>query len=378
MPEDGAVSVDELLKLARDKSIAGRQALADIVSDMILKRRHKLTEREWALVFDILHRMVHDAEMSVRRVISAQIANLPNVPRDLVTTLANDEIEVAYPILTQNRGLLDTDLIEVIHHRTLEHQLAISIRHSVSGPVSDALVKVGDETIIRSLLDNPNAKISRMTMEFLVEESKRVDSFQEPILRREDLDPALAKRMFIWVSAALRFYILDKYQLDQTFVDDVLERSAIEIGGAAAAAASRPSKSEALAAELKAEHDISSDMLLKTLADGQVSLFVALFEKISGLRKVLVRRILFEPGGEGLAIACKATGMNRSHFLSIFKLSRKARPVGSGRPNVLARETRQVMNLYDRMTEEAAKTVTRRWQRDVDYLSAIRELELGG
>lgn len=378
MPEDGAVSVDELLKLAHDKSIAGRQALADIVSDMILKQRHKLTEREWALVFDILHRMVHDAEMSVRRVISAQIANLPNVPRDLVTTLANDEIEVAYPILTQNRGLLDTDLIEVIHHRTLEHQLAISIRHSVSGPVSDALVKVGDETIIHSLLDNPNAKISRMTMEFLVEESKRVDSFQEPILRREDLDPALAKRMFIWVSAALRFYILDKYQLDQTFVDDVLERSAIEIGGAAAAAASRPSKSEALAAELKAEDDISSDMLLKTLADGQVSLFVALFEKISGLRKVLVRRILFEPGGEGLAIACKATGMNRSHFLSIFKLSRKARPVGSGRPNVLARETRQVMNLYDRMTEEAAKTVTRRWQRDVDYLSAIRELELGG
>lgn len=378
MPEDGAVSVDELLKLARDKSIAGRQALADIVSDMILKRRHKLTEREWALVFDILHRMVHDAEMSVRRVISAQIANLPNVPRDLVMTLANDEIEVAYPILTQNRGLLDSDLIEVIRHRTLEHQLAISIRHSVSGPVSDALVKVGDETIIRSLLDNPNAKISRMTMEFLVEESKRVDSFQEPILRREDLDPALAKRMFIWVSAALRFYILDKYQLDQTFVDDVLERSAIEIGGAAAAAASRPSKSEALAAELKAEHDISSDMLLKTLADGQVSLFVALFEKISGLRKVLVRRILFEPGGEGLAIACKASGMNRSHFLSIFKLSRKAWPVRSGKPNVLARETRQVMNLYDRMTEEAAKTVTRRWQRDVDYLSAIRELELGG
>ena len=60
--------------------------------------------------------------------------------------LANDDIEVAYPILAFNKVLQDADLIEVIRHRTLEHQLVIAIREDVSEAVSDALVRTGKGT----------------------------------------------------------------------------------------------------------------------------------------------------------------------------------------------------------------------------------------
>ena len=161
-------------------------------------------------MFDILRKLIHDVEVSVRRIIGTGLAGIPETPRDLAILIANDDISIAYPILTQSNILHDHDLIEVIRHRTLEHQLGIAIRQTVSEGVSDALVETGNEGVIGTLLQNPNARISNATMEYLVEASRRVDTFQEPILRRHDLDPALARRMFMWVSAALRQYILDK------------------------------------------------------------------------------------------------------------------------------------------------------------------------
>ena len=147
--------------------------------------------------------------MTVRQTISAQLATFKETPPELAAMLANDEIEVAYPILTQSEVLQDAQLIETIRNRTLEHQMAIAIRHTVPVVVSDALVETGDEDIIRTLLENSGARISQATMEYLVEEFSRVNTFQEPIVRRHDLEPELAKRMLMWVSVALRKHIVE-------------------------------------------------------------------------------------------------------------------------------------------------------------------------
>jgi len=368
------IDSEHLYELAREKSVAGRMALAETISDLFLQRGTTLTERERTLMFSILRQMIHDAEMSVRRIVSAQLAERDDAPRDLVQRLANDEIEVAYPILTKSTVLHDTDLIEVIQQRTLEHQMAIAIRQSVSEAVSGALVQTGHKDVITTLLENSNAEISDATMEYLVDEAKRVDIFREPMLRRHDLDPRLAKRMFMLVSAALRQYILENSGLSQTDIDDLLEKVALE-EVAAVTSPDRPKrKSETLAAELDTSGKVTPDLLVQSLSEGEVGLFMAMFQKFTGLREILVMRLVFEVGGEGLAIACKAVGIDKENFSSIFSLSRKARP---GSDTTLKRDSRKVLAFYDRITEDAAKQVVRRWQRDEDYLAAIRELELG-
>ena len=370
----GRINSEYLYGLARDKSVAGRMALAETISDLFLQRGCTLTERERILMFSILRQMIHDAEMSVRRVVSAQLAERDDAPRDLVQRLANDEIEVAYPILTKSTVLHDTDLIEVIQQRTLEHQMAIAIRQSVSEAVSGALVQTGNENVIGTLLENSNARISDATMEYLVDEAKRVDTFQEPILRRHDLDPRLAKRMFLWVSAALRQYILENSGLSQTDTDDLLEKAALEEIDAVASPDRPKRKAEDLVAELDTQGKVTPDLLVQTLSEGEVGLFMAMFRQFTGLRELLVMRLVFEPGGEGLAIACKAVGIDSEDFSSIFALSRKAR---HGSDTTLKRNSRKILDFYDRITEDAAKEVVRRWRRDMDYLAAIRELEVG-
>jgi len=367
------LDIQELYRLARQKSVEGRTALAATVADFFSSESQILTPRERSLMFDILHRVVRDVEMSVRKKISEYIATTRDAPDELVNLIANDTIEVAYPVLLKSPVLKDSDLIEVIRNRTLEHQLAIAIRQDVSEAVSDALVERGNEGVICTLLKNPNARISKVTMEALVEQSRRVDTFREPILGRRELGPDLAKRMFLWVSAALRHVILEKFEIDADTVDSLLEKAVLEELQAAEADLVKPEKRAELAEALIADREITPELMVAILEEGEVALFVSVFKKMTGLKEKLVMRMLFEPGGEGLAIACRAVGLKKVIFTSIFLLSRKARP---NLKSTAQRDLRRTLALFDQMTEDAARKVLRLWQRNAGYLAAIRELEI--
>jgi len=373
LPE--TVDTEHLFELARDKSAEGRNALAEAISDLTLESNRVLSERERALTFDILGRVIHEMEMSVRRTVATRLADMRDAPRDIVRLLASDDIEIAYPILTQSGVLLDADLIEIIRHRTLEHQRAIAIRHQVSEAVSDALVEANDENVISTLLSNQNAKISQSTMEYLVEESRRIDAFQEPILGRKDLDSKLIERMFLWVSAALRQTILEDWDLDPATVDALLEEATVNEVKSATRSSGPKTKAEELVCNLAEDEIVTPDLLLKALQDGEVTLFVGMLKQMTGLRTVLVNRIVFEPGGEGLAIVCKSLEMDKDTFADIFTLTRNARPAAA---KTLQRDIRKIVSLYDRITLASAAEVVERWQRGTNYLAALRDLEISG
>jgi uncharacterized protein (DUF2336 family) len=375
---DGIMSgfdAQHLVELARRKTPEGRTSLAATVADLFDEEGDVLSDRERSLMFDILHKVIVDVEMSVRRGLSERLADAEDAPRALIKLLANDAVEVASPVLTRSRVLRDEDLIEVIRHRTLEHQLAVANRFSVSETVSSALVETGEIGVIERLLNNQNARISRHTLEYLVDESKRYDTFREPILRRSELGPDLAKRMFLWVSAALREFILEHFAFDPSTIDELLEKTAFEqIDAATKGEATGSAK---LVQDLADSGKVTPQMLVKAMQQGEINLFVAMFGHMSGLRRNLVMRLLFESGGEGLAIASVAAGIDRDTFSTLFTLSRKARPQGGTDAEA---ESRNVLALYDSTPPEAATQVLRKWRRNPDYLKAIRDLkaETGG
>ncbi len=359
-----------LLEMARDKTVEGRHALMAAVSDLFFDRNEVLSDRERALMSDILRQIIHDMEMSVRRELSGRLAALPDAPHDLVMTLANDEIEVAHPILIRSDILHDADLVEIIQHRTLQHQLAIAMRRHLSESVTEALVETGNHDVIKTMLENPSARISRTTMEYLVEQAKRMDTYQNPLVRRPELEPELAKRLYWWVSAALREHIVAHFEIDPTELDATIETAVKGLMSADAPGAS--SKPAELAEQLASEGKITSELMVRVLRQGEVPLFEAMFSRRSGLRLRLLRRLLFEPGGEALAVACKGIDIPKSDFATIFMLTRKAR-AGAGVMN--PRELTRVLALYDRVRPESARAMIGRWQRDSDFLNAVRLLK---
>ncbi len=360
-----------LLGLAREKSSKGRARLSETIMDLFENKGEALTDRERALMFGILRSVVREIEMTIRQRVAQHLAGLGDVPEDLIRILANDEIDVAYPVLTESGLLKDDGLIEIIRHRTMEHQLAVAIRQSISEEVSQALVETGDERVVVTLLKNANAQISQSTMEYLVEQSRRVDSFQEPVLQRKELRPELAERMYLWVSAALREFIIANFSLDQAVIDDLIERVASEEGIVSPHEPNKLKVTE-LAASLHDEGMVTPDMLITALSQGEVSLFLALFCRLTGIREYLAQRILFEPGGEGLAICCKAVGLTKDEFSEIFRYSQMVRSRGS---DSIDQALGEILWIYEDMSREAAAGVLKTWRRNKGYLAAIRQIQ---
>jgi uncharacterized protein (DUF2336 family) len=366
------LETQQLFDLARDKSVAAREALTATVTDLFFARGNTLTDRERSLMSEILRQLINDIESSVRRALAEKLAQYKEAPRDLVLALANDEIVVAQSILMHSDVLRDEELIEIIHHRTLEHQLAVAMRKSLNEPVSDALVETGNVDVIAKLLENHDARISGETMAYLVEQSQRVDSYQNPLLRRPELDPNLARRMYWWVSAALRRHILDNFAVKPSDFDDALEASASELAEAPTEPARR---SDLLADSLARIETITPHILVETLRHGEIALFEAMLAKLTGIRPPLIRRLLFERGAEALAIACRVINVETPTFASIYLLSRKARP---NEPPPPRGEIARILGFYETMSVEAATEVVSTWRRSADFVKAVRQVDKAG
>ncbi len=360
-------STEDLIALAQDKSSAGRENLVATVTDLFLEQGSVLSERERAIMTDILKTLIREVEMTVRKELAERLSASESVPGSLLTELANDSIEVAHPILVRSEVLKNAELIEIIRHRTMEHRLAIAMRRSVQSDVADALVESGDDPVIERLLDNPGAEISSDTMERIVERSEKNERLHLPLVTREDLAPELAKRMMWWVSAALRKHIVTAFEIDPSTLDVEIE-SAVRglIEGESGAIDPKA------ALEYDIEHkQVDPEDLLQFLRRGEVSIFENMLAKKLGLRLELLRRLLFEPGGEGLAIGCRAVEIPSKIFAAIYRLTREAKEQTK---ETQVGELTRATQFYLAIDPDMAREVLTKWRRDPEYLWAIKQL----
>jgi uncharacterized protein (DUF2336 family) len=363
-----------LLKLALDKSVEGREQLTARIAQLSLEREHMLSDQERDLIFDILDKLIHEFETPIRKRLADRLSRNPAAPRALIVALANDDFTVAQPVLLRSTLLSDEELISIIHHRSRQHQIAIARRRDLSEAVSEELVGTQDSDVITALLENHSARISKATLAYLTEQAQHIDSYQEPLVRRQDLTNDIAMRLYWVVAASLRDEILASYDVHPTALDDAMESAVLEMAAENRDDGPNLEKTAAeLARSMAREQPMGAGLLIKTLRQGQVPLFEALFEEWSGISMPRRGEILYGGGGEGLAIACLALGVSKQDFATLFLLSRSA---GSGgqktSPGDLARATR----LFDKTKREDAQHVLRSWQRTPGFQAAVRDLQM--
>jgi uncharacterized protein (DUF2336 family) len=372
-----ALDVAQLLTLARERSETSRSHLFEVMGDLFSQQSVILSAQERALMLDILEKLIREVSTEIRAKLAQRLANAPAVPRELAVMLANDDIDIAAPILLNSPALRDIDLIEIVHNRSRQHLLAVAMRRDLSMPVSAALVETGHSDVILALLSNHEARISEETLAYVVEQSRVNDEFQEPLIRRQDLPQALAMRMIYWVSAAVRQAIAERFDIDLDAIDDLIEptadQSAADIERARSAAPKR-SAAEDLAHTLKETGRLNSTLILQTLRRGEIPLFEAMLAQANELRLSLVQRFLYEEGGSGLAVLSRALRFSREEFSTIFLLTRRAR---AGTRAASAAELGRAVTYFDSVSYDQAQKVLNYWRRDPEYLSAIRSIKEG-
>ena len=361
--------LEELLDLARDRSAAGRAHLLGAVGQLYCDDEAVLGSRERKLMEDILRQLVGEVERSVRKALAERLAASTTAPPELIWRLANDEAEVAFPILARSSLLSDSELVDIVRHKTTQHRLAIANRKPVTIPVSSALVESGEEQVVQTLLANMDAHISPEAFARIAEIAEECEALQAPLVSRSDLPSEVARRMHWYVSAALRQHLVTRFDIDPDVLDRSIEATVTALTPEVKRGEIQPKAGlTEEAAELMRGGAPAPELLTRLMRAGRFDLFEIVLARALDLRLAMLRRVLYEPGGQALAVGLRAIGTPRPDFAAIFLWSRRARP---GDKQVAEDELARALRFYERISIPAARNVLRRWQRDPDYQAAI-------
>ena len=368
------VNVDRLLDLAADRSRAAKTELTNAIVDLFLPERHRLSDHQRAMMTDVLRKLIGSLEIEVRQYLVEALLRGPDPLPELQSVLANDEIEVAQAVLERSKVLQDQDLIDVVLRRAEEHRMAIALRNDVSAAVAEALVEKAGPDVIEALIRNPDATLSRRAMEMLVAESKRFDRFQEPLLSRADLPPELAYRMYWWVSAALRDYILKRFEIEPGKIDALIQSAARR--GIAAHEIDNKLEERAmrLAERLHELDDLTDDFIRASLRQSRISLFVAGLAVRAKIDFATSWAIVSDPGVDSMVVLLRAIDMPRDMAASILLLMQRLRDGTHPQP---PEALMIAMEAFDRMEIAGARSVLQLWRLDRQYRTAIDEVAAG-
>ncbi len=167
--------------LERDQLFRNMAQLFAYVSD-------RCDDEQVAQYDEVLCQLAELVEMEARAHVARLLAPLERAPGTVVVKLANDDIEVARPLLEFSNVLSDDDLIEIVSRKTEGHRVAIAGRAAVPDRVGEAIAEHGQGESLSRLVRNANAELGHNTLERLVARAMQDAEIAADLRGRTDID----------------------------------------------------------------------------------------------------------------------------------------------------------------------------------------------
>jgi uncharacterized protein (DUF2336 family) len=359
-----------MFALAHQRTESARVELAGMLADIFIIEDAKLSLREEELVNELIDQLMQSRSPAVRAQLVQKFADTDRVPRKILVSLANDNIDIARLILTTSQLLTDQDLITVVTSQSVEHARAVATRQSISEAVADALVTTGDIKVMQLVAENLGAQLSQKSVEVLSSAARFTAVLREPIMKRPEMTQEAASHLYWWVSQDLRRYVMKRFGISSGQVDEALATTIDQLLGYHHLDKTNDVTLEQIAEWLAERQAISVRILPQVLRLGHFRLFNILLGRLTNLNLTLIDSIVAETGGRGLAVICRSLGIDKPGFVSIFLLSRGARP---GDQIVHPRELSFALSSFDRLSINLAQDLLYSWKQDPSYLEKRRD-----
>ncbi|HWA31225.1 MAG TPA: DUF2336 domain-containing protein [Rhizomicrobium sp.] len=347
-------SMGRLAQLAANPQGVGRDEIYVAVASLYRAQSAYLTERERGLMRDILLKLSHDVEMAVRIALAERLADDEEAPVDLILMLCDDNIEVARPIILRSRKLTDANILKFLEQSSTAHQETVAQRRNIGEPVTDVLARSDVETVLLALVRNTTARIGAHAFQTLIEKSRGIEGLQSPLVHRQDLPTVLATKMTEWVSDALKSHIATNFKMDAATTEAAVEQAAHQVRAQPIADLSQGDSSQKLVEKLFTAGQLKAGFLLRVLHQGQIDLFDIAFARMLGIELNNFKRAFYQQGPRAVALACRAVGIDRAVFPTVFNLSRQAR---AGSPIISPEQRAEVENVFKVFTRADAVAI---------------------
>ncbi len=359
-----------MFALAHERSDGARMQLAGMLADVFLATETQLSSREEQLVNELIDQLLQTRNPAVRRALVQKFADAARMPRKVAMDVACDDIEIARAVLLTNNAFTDGDLIAIVETQSRDHARTLAKRASINEAVADALIVTGDIQVMQAVAENLGAKLSPKAVDILTEAARFTAELRDPVVRRPEMTNDAATRLYWWVSQELRRYMLKRFGISSGRIDEALSKTIDELLGDHELEKNNDETMAQVADWLAERQAVSPRILPQVLRLGHFRLFNILLGRMSGLETSLIDLIVAGTGGRALAVLCRAIGIDKSGFVSIFLLARGARP---GEQIVHPRELSYALSAFDRLTPRLAQDLLETWRKDPSYLQQHRE-----
>lgn len=334
---------------------AGALARAYLYADMDPDQRD---EAEVALAA-----LLDDVSPDVRRALADNFAASAGAPRAIIIALANDQSDIAAPVLGHSPLLTDADLIDCAAIGDAFAQSAIALRPVVSPSVAAALAEVGQREALISLCVNENAAIPDFSMRRMIGRFGSDPELRESLLARGDLSPAVRSDLVAATAAALAALVAERGWMPAARMDRVVRQSCDRAHVMIAAETEGTGDQEgalALAAHLRQSGQLTPSLMLRAVLSGNVSLFEAALVELSGLPERKVLSLARQRGGSGLAALFRAANIPASllpAFAAAMAACESRAESSSGSARLSSRTVRNVLHACETMGAEQSEAL---------------------
>lgn len=260
-----------------------------------------------------LHAMLHlldDPAPIVRVALSDSLAEHEDAPRGIILALAEDQPDVACPILTLSPILTDMDLVDLVGRGTGITRALIASRYKLARGVSAAIAEVGDVGEVLLLLENESADITRYSLRRIAERHGQDAEIRNLLLGRPELPPEVRDLLVHKVSQALAGSWLVQSTLSAPRIAHIT-REAGTIAALTVASQAGAEEMPYLVEQMREDGRLTPAFLMHALCSGRIEFFAAAIVDLSGVDERRVRSILATGRHFAVRALYESAGLNR-------------------------------------------------------------------
>ncbi len=297
---------------------AGAESRADVASALARVYLHSdLDPLQRADAVEAMSTLIDDPCTEVRRALAEAFSGAGNAPRCLVVALANDEAQVAAPILARSPLLTDAELVDCVATAGVVAQCAIARRSGLGAGPAAALAEIGTREGALALLGNSTAGLTPGALRRIFNRFADDLDMREALLARADLPASLKVELALATAKALAGFATAAGWLDKKRAEKIA-REARDGALASIAAECGPLERAELVRTLRERGVLTMAVILRSLLEGERELASAAFAELSGQTYARASAFARYPYGQGFAALVRKAGLPR-HALPAFR-----------------------------------------------------------
>jgi len=349
---NGTLSLlDELEStLATGSSTRGIEILTS-VTDLFINGAPHFSENQIGVFDDVMARLMVKIEAKARAKLAQRLASIANAPSNVIQLLAaDDDIEVARPVLTRSERLSEHTLVATANSKSQQHLYAITQRDALSEAVTDILVERGDCDVVHAVVKNRGARFSDAGFRALVSRSSGDDALASEVGMRGDIPRPHFLMLLEKASSAVRARLAAENPQASTTIDGVM---AEVVGGM------RDEIRNSSPAFAAAEAEVARQNRIRRIGETEIYQYARdrKFEETAIALSLLcdtpidvVERALLDPGAEIVLILAKVAGLSSTTTKAVLLLRAADRGMST-------EDLERALMSFNRLQPETAKRV---------------------